>query len=304
MTTITARASRGALGRRLRGERLAHYALLAPALLLSFAIVLVPAVATAITAFTDWNGISSSPAFVGIENFQEILADGLFWKALQHNVIWTVLFLTVPVVLGMGTAVLLLTRRRSRSVYQVIFLLPYVLAAVTNALVWLNIIYNPIAGVVGYLKDQGLAIESPLANLDTALYGVAAVDMWHYWGFLTVVYLAALRQTPAEQVEAATLDGVNAWQLFRYVYLPHIRSTVALMFVMIVIFSFLAFDYVYLLTQGGPAHSTEMLSTYAYTFAFATFQFGKAAAVGLVMGLFGLIASFVYTFVSRKGFDA
>jgi raffinose/stachyose/melibiose transport system permease protein len=129
------------------------------------------------------------------------------------------------------------------------------------------------------------------------------VDIWHFWGFLTVVYLAALRQTPIDQVEAALVEGANGWQVFRYVYLPSIRPTLQLMWVMIVIFSFLAFDYVYLLTQGGPANSTEMLSTYAYTAAFSAFQFGKAAAVGLVMSGFGLLSSFLFVWLSRKDSD-
>lgn len=282
----------------------AHYLLIAPALVLSLSVVLLPAVFTAITAFTDFNGVDIHANFVGLGNFREILADSLFWEALRHNVIWTALFLTVPVVLGMGTALLLLRRPRVRSLYQVLFLLPYVMAAITNGIIWLNIIYSPTAGLLAYLQQHGIDLPSPIANPSTALFGVAAVDIWHYWGFLTVVYLAALRQTPAEQVEAALLEGANGLQLFRYVYLPNIWATVQLMFVMIIIFSFLAFDYVYLMTQGGPAHGTEMLSTYAYTFAFATFSFGKAAAVGLVMSLFGLFASFIFAAISRRDLTA
>ena len=105
---------------------------------------------------------------------------------------------------------------------------------------------------------------------------------------------------PPALVEAARIDGCNGWQLFRYIYLPNIKSTVNLMFVMIVIGSFLAFDYVKLLTGGGPAHSTEVLGTYAYSFAFSEMKVGKAAAVGLFMSFFGLIASLIYTRMSRK----
>jgi raffinose/stachyose/melibiose transport system permease protein len=287
--------------RRQRREALGHYGLLAPALVLSVTVVLIPAVATLATAFTDWNGVSASPEFIGVRNFTELLGDDLFWMSTMHNVVWTLLFLTIPVIMGMGAAILLLRRPRSRGMYQVIFLLPYVLAAVTNAMVWLNMVYNPIGGLIGYLRGFGLDIGSPLASMETALYGVAAVDIWHYWGFLTVVYLSALRQTPAELVEAATLDGANGWQLFWHIYIPSIRNTIALMYVLIFIFSFLAFDYVYMMTQGGPANSTEMLSTFAYGLAFSTFQFGKAAAVGLIMGVFGLIGSFVYAYFTRKG---
>ena len=147
---------------------------------------------------------------------------------------------------------------------------------------------------------MGFDISSPLADMKTAIYGCAAVDIWHYWSYLTVIYLAALRQTPTDQVEAARVEGCNGWQLFRYIYLPNIMSTVSLMFVMITIGSFLAFDYIKLMTGGGPAHATEVLGTYAYTFAFSSMQVGKAAAVGLFISFFGLIASFIYTKISRK----
>ena len=279
------------------------YLMIAPALLLSGVVVLIPGILTAYAAFTDWDGLGLHPAWVGLANFREIFADPVFRHSLRDNLVWTALFLTIPVVIGLLTAMLLLRRRRSRTVYQVIYLIPYVLAPITNAVLWLNIIYNPISGVIGFFRSHGSAIDNPLASTDTALYAVAGVDIWHFWGFLTVVYLAALRQTPLDQVEAALVEGANGWQIFRYVYLPSIRPTLQLMWVMIVIFSFLAFDYVYLLTQGGPANSTEMLSTYAYTAAFSAFQFGKAAAVGLVMSGFGLLSSFLFVWLSRKDSD-
>ena len=159
----------------------------------------------------------------------------------------------------------------------------------------MNVIYNPNGGVVG-----ALGLPSPLGSTSGALYAAAGVDMWHYWGFLTVVYLGAMRQTPIDQVEAAIIDGANGWKVFRHVYLPSIRPTLLLMGVMTVIFSFLAFDYVYLLTQGGPAHSSDVMGTYAYAFAFSSFEFGKAATVGLIMSFFGLLASCLYTWLSRR----
>ncbi len=277
-----------------------YYLLVMPALLLSVSVVLIPGLLTAYVSFTDWNGVSPEVKWIGLKNFADIFADKVFWQALSDNIRWLLMFLTIPVFIGLLTATLLLRRKKGRTTYQMIFLFPYVLAPVTNAILWLNIILNPVSGVIGYFRHIGLSIPAPLGSIDTALYGVALVDIWHYWGFLTVVYLAALRQTPVEQVEAATVEGVNGWQLFRYVYFPSIRPTFQLMFVLITIFSFLTFDYIYLMTGGGPAHATEMLSTYAYTFAFAAFQFGKASAVGLMMSLFGLIASFCYTWLSRK----
>jgi raffinose/stachyose/melibiose transport system permease protein len=269
-------------------------------MLLSAAVVLIPGILTAVAAFTDWNGIALNAHWIGFANFRAIFSDPVFWTALKDNFKWAALFLTIPVGIGLGTAILLLRRPKSRTLYQVVFLIPYVLAAITNAILWLNIIYNPASGLWGYLEGRGLVGQAPLSNLHTALYAAAAVDIWHFWGFLTVIYLASLRQTPADQIEAALVEGANGPQLFRYVYLPSIKATLLLMFVMITIFSFLSFDYIYLLTGGGPAHSTEVLSTYAYTLAFSTYQFGRAAAVGLIMSFFGLVASVFYVFLSRR----
>jgi raffinose/stachyose/melibiose transport system permease protein len=298
---VATKAARAPLRHRTRN--LKYYLLVAPAVLLSALVVLIPGIMTAVAAFTDWNGTSTHANWIGFANFRDIFHDPVFKTSITNNIKWTLLFLTIPVALGLGAAMLLLKRPKTRTTYQVVFLIPYVLAPITNAILWLNIIYNPISGVTGTLAEHGVQVD-PLGNLHSALYAVAGVDIWHFWGFLTVIYLAALRQTPTEQVEAALVEGANGWHVFRYVYLPNIKATLMLMFVMIIIFSFLAFDYVYLMTQGGPAHATEMLSTYAYTFAFGTFQFGKAAAVGLVMSGFGLLASFLYTYISRRELSA
>ena len=108
---------------------------------------------------------------------------------------------------------LLLKRGRTRTLYQMIYLGPYVLAPVTNAILWLNIILNPVSGLLRHVRhlfprNSPLApLRSPLGSPDTALYFVAMVDIWHYWGFLTVVYLAALRQTPQELIEPPPWKG-------------------------------------------------------------------------------------------------
>lgn len=282
-----------------RTNPLPYYILSIPAVVLSACVVFVPAIVTLYAAFTEWNGMSSME-WVGLQNFRELFQDKIFWTSLSNNFFWTILFITIPVAIGLLSAVLLLRCRKSRSLFQIAYLIPYILAPTTNAVIWLNVIFSPTGGIVGYLNRLGIAISSPLGNMETALGGAAMVDIWHYWGFLTVVYIAALRQTPRNQLEVAMIEGANAWQTFRYVYLPNILPTVNLMFATIVIYSFKTFDYVYLLTGGGPAHASEMLSTYAYTLAFSTFQFGKAAAVSLVMGMFGAVAAFFYTWSSRK----
>jgi raffinose/stachyose/melibiose transport system permease protein len=274
-----------------------------PALLLSVAIVLLPALLTFGASFSRWDGVSA-PSFVGLANFEALAADNVFWQAITNNIQWALIFLTIPMAIALVAASLLLSRRKSGAVYQVIFLLPYVLAPVANAVIWQNIILSPVSGLLGFVSKTFIPLSSPLTEPSTALYAVAGVDIWHFWGYLTVVFFAAMRQTPEEQLEAAFLEGANGWQVFWNVTLPNILPTLGLMLVLVTIFSFLTFDYIYLITQGGPARATEMLSTYAYKFAFTSFQVGKAAAVALVMSFFGLIASIVYVRMSRASLEA
>jgi raffinose/stachyose/melibiose transport system permease protein len=269
-----------------------------PALLLSLLVTFVPGLLTFAASLTNWDGISQ-PSWVGLENFRELLYDVAFWRAIFNNVKWTVLFLTVPMALSLLVASILLNHKRSHAAYQVIFLIPYVLSPIANTAIWTNIIFDPLDGVVGFLNRHLLAMSDPLGRPGSALYGVAAIDIWHFWGYLTVVFFAAMRQVPQDQLEAAMLEGANGWQVFRYVTLPNIRPTIALMFAMVTIFSFLTFDYVYLTTKGGPGYATEVLSVLAYRSAFESLEVGKAAAVALVMSLFGLIAAVGYVRLSR-----
>ncbi len=284
-------------------QRAYHVLFVTPALLLSVAIVLLPALLTFGASFSRWDGVSA-PSFVGLANFEALAADNVFWQAITNNIQWALIFLTIPMAIALVAASLLLSRRKSGAVYQVIFLLPYVLAPVANAVIWQNIILSPVSGLLGFVSKTFIPLSSPLTEPSTALYAVAGVDIWHFWGYLTVVFFAAMRQTPEEQLEAAFLEGANGWQVFWNVTLPNILPTLGLMLVLVTIFSFLTFDYIYLITQGGPARATEMLSTYAYKFAFTSFQVGKAAAVALVMSFFGLIASIVYVRMSRASLEA
>ena len=280
----------------------AYLVLLLPALLISVSVVWIPGIQTIYASFTDWNGFAAEKHFLGLQNYIKLFQNDYFRIAIKNNIIWMVLFLTVPVVVGMGMALLLLQRQRSRNILQMIFLIPYVLAPVVTAMIFKNIIYSPTSGFIHFLNELniGLKLSNPLTNRQFGIIAVAAVDMWHFWSYLMIIYLAALRQTPQEQLEAARLDGANFRQLFFNVYLPNIRPTVHLLSIMIVIFSFLAFDYVNLLTQGGPAHYTEVLATLASTSAFSERRLGMASAISVTMSIFGLIASVIYTRLTMK----
>ena len=273
---------------------------LAPTLVINVVIILIPALLTIGLAFFQWDGLSA-PVFVGLGNFVSLWNDGVFWTALENNLIWTAIFLTIPIAMGLlAASMLLIVPRRGSTLFQVVYFLPVIIATAITARVWQGMIYSPVTGIFGWLGKLGLPITNPLSQTSTALFGIATVDLWHWWGFLCVIFFAALRQVPQEQIEAARIEGASFWQMMRYVLLPGIRSTIVLMMVMTVIWSFLVFDFVYILTQGGPAFSSEVLSTLAYRKAFYDLNVGQAAATALVISLFGLVATYFYIRIQQR----
>ncbi|PRX01931.1 UNVERIFIED_ORG: carbohydrate ABC transporter membrane protein 1 (CUT1 family) [Martelella mediterranea] len=278
-----------------------HKLFLVPTLLINAVIILIPAILTMLLAFFRWDGITA-PVFVGLQNFVALWHDHVFWRALSNNLVWTAIFLVVPIAIGLVAATMLLITRRGSMLFQVVYFLPMVIATAILARVWQGMIYSPVSGVNGMLQRMGFPTLDPLTQPSTALYGIATVDLWHWWGFLCVIFFAALRQVPQEQIEAARIEGASFWQMMRYVLLPGIRPTITLMMIMTVIWSFLVFDFVYILTQGGPAFSSEVLSTLAYRSAFYDLAVGKAAAVAIVISLFGLAATAVYIRAQSREF--
>lgn len=279
-----------------------HRLYLVPTLLINVVIILIPALLTVALAFFRWDGISA-PSFIGLGNFAALFRDRVFWTALTNNLIWTAIFLVVPVGMGLLAATMLLVARRGSTFFQVVYFLPVVIATAITARVWQGMIYSPVTGIFGLINRMGIAIANPLAQPSTALYGVAAVDLWHWWGFLCVIFFAALRQVPQEQIEAARIEGATFFQMMRYVLLPGIKPTITLMMVMTVIWSFLVFDFVYILTQGGPAFSSEVLSTMAYRNAFYDLNVGQAAAVAIVISLIGLVATYFYIWLQAREYE-
>lgn len=279
-----------------------HRLYLIPTLLINVVIIFIPAALTVALAFCRWDGIGM-PVFIGLANFRQLLADRVFWLALGNNIIWTAIFLTVPIAMGLLAATMMLVARRGSAFFQVIYFLPMVIATAITARVWQGMIYSPLTGIAGLVTRAGFPVPNPLTQPSTALYGIAVVDLWHWWGFLCVIFFAALRQVPQEQIEAARIEGASFWQMLRYVLLRGIRPTITLMMIMTIIWSFLVFDFVYILTQGGPAFSSEVLSTLAYRSAFYDLAVGKAAAVAVVISLFGLATTAVYIRLQAKEFD-
>lgn len=259
----------------LRDWRVKGWLFVLPLIVVNALVVFVPSLSSVYYSFTDWSGIGEAE-FVGLENYARLLGDPEFLNALGHNLLWTLFFLIVPMGLGLYGAYALTRIRRFRLLFRVLYFIPYIVASVVNAAIWQSIL-SP-AGGLGQLTGINI-----LGNPDTALWGVAFVNNWAWWGFLVVVFLAAMQGINPSLYEASALDGAGPWRQFFAITLPSIRPTFAFLGLMTIIWSFLAFDYVYIMTQGGPAGSTDLLSTVLYRRAFQDLEAGYASAISVVM---------------------
>ena len=220
-----------------RWSGLGRWMFIVPLLLLNLTVIVGPSMAGLAVAFTDWSGIGAMQ-FVGLANFRRLFQDPIFFKALTNNLIWTLIFLTVPVSLGLLGAYMLTGVKRGQMVLRVTYFIPYVMAAVVNVQLW-RFLMHPRAGVGPWLAQYGITfLDYPwLGSRATALYAVAFMDNWHFWGFLLVIYLAAMSAVDIELYEVARLDGASRFQQFRFVTLPSIRPTLVFTLLMIIIWS-------------------------------------------------------------------
>jgi raffinose/stachyose/melibiose transport system permease protein len=280
-----------------RRRALIAWAFLAPLLILNVLVVLGPSLATVYYSFTEWPGIGPAK-FIGFANYTHAFTDPAVHQALIHNAIWFVLFLSVPMAMGLLGAHLLGQVKRFQMVFRALFFIPYIAASVVNAAVW-KMLLSPDSGV-GHL----LGIDHAwLGDPNTSLYTVNFVVDWHWWGFLAVIFFAAMQGVDPQLYDAAKVDGANRWQQFKSVTIPGIRPTLVFVVLMTVIWSLKAFDYIFVMTHGGPANSSNVVSTLMYDEAFNQYSAGYAAALGLSMTVITGLVLTVYTYLRRKGWE-
>ena len=240
-----------------------------PAFLIHVIVIVIPALSMIYYAFTKWNGLSE-PVFIGLDNFKRMLKDYDFLFAMKNNLIWMAIFLIVPFILGLGMALVFTKIGKVQMIFRTLCFLPYVISATVSGKIF-SIFYSPYSGLGSIFEKLGikaLAGFAPLGNEKQALYAAAFVDNWHWWGFVLVLMLSALHQVDTSLYEVAKTEGANAWQTLIHVTIPQIKPTIISYFVFVIIAAFTTFDYVWIMTQGGPAGSTEVFATRIYKTTF------------------------------------
>jgi len=287
---------------RLRRRHLVAYAFLAPAILLYANFVLRPTGEVFGLSLFEWDGIAAQRTWVGLDNFTRLLADPIFWEALQHTIVWVVLLVGFNVTLGLVTASALAAIKRGRLVFQVAVFLPVVQAAIVVALIW-RWIYNPEGLLNVGLTRIGLgAVAQPwLGDPNLALPALAVAAAWGGFGLAVVIFLAGLQSVDEVLYDAARIDGANAIQLFRHVTIPALRNVITVVILLEMIGAFQVFDIIWGTTQGGPLRSTEVLATYMFKRGILEGSYGYGSAIAVVFMLIVLSVAIVSIVIRERG---
>lgn len=281
-----------------RSAGLWPYACVLPAGALFVVFQLVPSLATSVFSLTDYTGLPHVPIhWVGLQNYVELLSGSRHYllQAIQTTVIFSVLVTVVQNGLGVLVAWLLNSRVRGRVGVRSIVFMPVVLGATINGLVW-YVMFNPLSGpVTGALALLGVHANL-LGSAATALYAVIFVQIWANLGFSMMVFLAGMQGIPPEVYEAGVIDGTSAWAAFRHLTLPLLAPSVTINVLLAIIGSMTTYELIFVLTDGGPAFTSQTLGMYVFNQAFfvgntlpgfasavAMVQFAMVFAVVLVM---------------------
>lgn len=264
-----------------------RYVKLLPFYLPGLALYLVWFIYPTLTGFyyslTDWDGLSPSYRFVGLDNYGAVAGDILFHKSFVNNIKFMLTVVILQTVLSLLLALRLSRQSKLNIGLRALFFVPTILSSVSVGFIW-TFVYDPSLGLLnGALKAVGLEswTHNWLGDAKIAIFSVAAVQAWAHIGQMLILFVAGIQAIPHELIESAKLDGAGPLRLFASVMWPLLAPAAAIVVSYTTIQSFKAFDLVFTMTGGGPNYATEILSTYIYNSAFMNYTFGKASTASV-----------------------
>lgn len=270
------------------------YQLTGPTLLFLLVMTAYPVIFTLCYSFTDYNYLKGTHPFSGLANYKALFQNMYFRQAVRNTIVFTVLAAGLEVGLGLLTALFVKSLKRGQKVVRTLLLLPYLLPAVTVALIW-RMMLSPNYGIVTELfANLGLPVYNWFHDVKTAFGMLLLIDVWQNVPFAFLLIYAHLQGVPESQYQAASIDGAGALQRFWHITLPNIGNGIALCAMLRTIDTFRLFEKVNILTGGGPANTTTTITQFMYMYGVKTMKFGFASACAVVMTVFVLILSSVY----------
>ncbi len=284
--------------------RVVPWLFLAPALVIYTVVVVYPMIYSAYLSLFRWDGISPTKVFVGFRNYVTLFTENeVFWIALRNNAIWLVAALLLPTSIGLGLALLLNLKFRGSAIFRSIFYFPAVLSLAVVGLIW-TWIYHPDLGLLNQaLGALGLKAlqRNWLSDPNVAIYPVIIAATWNAVGLPMLLFLAGLQTVPMDLLEAAKIDGAGPIRRFIHVTFPLLRETTLIVVAITAINALKAYDIVYAMTNGGPANSTQLLSTWMYFLTYNYNNVGQGTAIAVILFALTLIFAIPYIrFMTRK----
>jgi len=263
-------------------NRIAYY-FLAPTLIILIGLVSYPSILAIAYSFSE-KTVGGVAVFVGLRNYIELFRNVIFKKAVWNSVIYTFGSVTIKLVLGFGMALVLNQSFKFRNFFRGLLFLPWAIPSLTACLTW-KLMYDANAGVYNYiLFKMGVLNDFIywLSDADIALYSVMALVIWKGTPFHGIMLLAGLQSIPNEMYEAAEVDGASVFHKFFHITIPSIKDVIIITYLLSIIWTFHSFQFVYVLTGGGPAHSTQIFPVLSYELGISNMRLGMGATVSIV----------------------
>lgn len=280
----------------LKVSRLTIVAFVLPCLLIYFGMVFVPILVSLYSGLLDWNGIGAA-TFVGLDNFKKLFFnDPVFWPSVRRTLMFAV-FSMAEIPIALFIAILLRRYIRKPNFLVSSYFMPVILSVVIVGQLW-KTIYNP-ASMGGMLNQMLMMIGLEswarpwLTEPAVAMYSLYFVALWQYLGYHTLIQFTGISNVPTEIYEAARLDGADGFKADRYITLPMIIPIFKISIVLAFIGSLQAFDMVMVMTGGGPAHATDVISTHMYNMSFLSMKYGYGSSIAAFLVVVCLSATLI-----------
>lgn len=282
-------------------DTIAGYLFLLPFLGFYLVFNLYPMIQGLIISFFKWN-ITGNKTFIGLQNYQSLMGDKVFWQALTNTVMYVLV--STPIFMAGALVLALIVDSkvlRGRTFVRSVFFLPNVLAVSITAVIWLNVL-QPYTGLMSSMTHAvGIGKEIFWLSDESLVWpSIILVTFWWNAGYYMLIYLAGLQEIPDEQYEAAAIDGATGLQRIFRITIPSLKSTHLLIMFLQIVASFKIFGQVFLITNGGPGGASRTLLQYVYEVGFTTFQLGKASAASFVLLAVILIVSVLQLKIMSK----
>jgi ABC-type sugar transport system permease subunit len=276
------------------------YLFLLPVLVYFAIMLFYPMCYSFYLSFTEWDMLSPSPEFIGLENYREAFDDPVFWISLKNTFSYVLYTVPATVILALCLALALNQVKVLSGLFRAAYFMPVVTSAVVVSIIW-KWLYQPNLGLINIIFGSlGIPRMSFLESTSQVMPSIAAMSVWKGAGYSMVIFLAGLQDIPNYLYEAAAIDGASGWKLFRYITLPLLKNTTLFITVTSLISAFQVFTEPYILTKGGPVHSSRVLVLYIQETAFDYLQLGYGAAMVFVLFLIIMVITAIQLVAFRS----